>query len=207
MYNESDNEYTDKEPSAGCGGPIMFSTALFLVLLFALCIIQVMADAINESSTRYVAYINGHIVEKTFDEFSVGFTQLECEDVKDEEQLEVEAKQTETRKKFVDDSIARYRRYRVLHDSLFEAMRVKDGIDAALASQKKIKVDYIAFINDGVTSRQVVVNTVTDSLLLEEMILLGNSFGELAYTAARERQSEIDNNKEYYTKRIVNEEN
>ena len=198
MYNENDNEYTDEESSVGCGGPIMFSTALFLVLLFALCIIQVMADVINENSPRHVAYINGRIVEKTFDEFSVGFTQLECEDVKVEEQLETEAKQTEARKKFVDDSIARYRRYRVLHDSLFEAMRVKDGINTALASQKKIKVDFIAFINDGVTSRQVVVNTVTDSLSPEDMTLLGNSFDELAYTAARERQNEIDHNEHYW---------
>ena len=79
--------------------------------------------------------------------------------------------------------------------------------NAELAKEQKIKVDYIAFIDDGVTSRQVVVNTMTDSLSPEDMTLLGNSFGEVAYTAARERQNEIDNNKEYYTKRIVNEEN
>ena len=29
----------------------------------------------------------------------------------------------------------------------------------------------------------------------------------MTYSAVKDRQNEIDNNKEYYTKRIVNEEN
>ena len=40
-----------------------------------------------------------------------------------------------------------------------------------------------------------------------DVTLIGNSFAKLAYTAVKERQNEIDNNKEYYTKRIINEEN
>lgn len=114
-----------------------------------------------------------------------------------------EAKKAEARRKFVDDSIARYQ---VLHDSLFEAMRVKDSIDAALANQKKIKVDFIAFIDDGVTSREVTVNSLNDSLSLNDITLLGEAFGKMAYTAVKDRQFEIDNNKEYYTKRIKNED-
>ena len=123
-----------------------------------------------------------------------------CKDANDRVRAEEEAKRAEARQKFVADSIARYE---VLHDSLINELQIQDSVNA----EHKIKVDYIAFIDDGVTSRQVVVNTVTDSLSPEDMTLLGNSFGELAYTAARERQNEIDNNKEYYTKRIVNEEN
>lgn len=127
-----------------------------------------------------------------------------CKDANDRVNAEEEVKRAEARQKFVADSIARYE---FLHDSLINEYRIQDSINAELAKEHKIKVDYIAFIDDGVTSRQVVVNTVTDSLSPEDMTLLGNSFGELAYTAARERQNEIDNNKEYYTKRIVNEEN
>ena len=127
-----------------------------------------------------------------------------CKDANDRVKAEEEVKRAEARQKFVADSIARYN---VLYDSLMNAYRIQDSINAELAKERKIKVDYIAFIDDGVTSRQVVVNTVTDSLSPEDMTLLGKSFGELAYTAARERQNEIDNNKEYYTKRIVNEEN
>lgn len=127
-----------------------------------------------------------------------------CKDANARVKAEEEAKRAEARQKFVTDSIARYE---VLHDSLINELQIQDSVNAELAKERKIKVDYIAFIDDGVTSRQVVVNTVTDSLSPEDMILLGNSFGKLAYTAARERQNEIDNNKEYYTKRIINEEN
>ena len=127
-----------------------------------------------------------------------------CKDANARVKAEEEAKRAEARQKFVADSIARYE---VLHDSLINELQIQDSVNAELAKEQKIKVDYIAFIDDGVTSRQVVVNTVTDSLSPEDMTLLGNSFGEVAYTAARERQNEIDNNKEYYTKRIVNEEN
>lgn len=127
-----------------------------------------------------------------------------CKDANARVKAEEDAKRAEARQKFITDSIARYE---VLHDSLINKLQIQDSVNAELAKEQKIKVDYIAFIDDGVTSRQVVVNTVTDSLSPEDMTLLGNSFGELAYTAARERQNEIDNNKEYYTKRIVNEEN
>jgi len=127
-----------------------------------------------------------------------------CKDANTRVKAEEDVKRVEARQRFVIDSIARYE---VLHDSLINELQIQDSVNAELAKEHKIKVDYIAFIDDGVTSRQVVVNTVTDSLSPEDMILLGNSFGKLAYTAAKERQNEIDNNKEYYTKRIINEEN
>lgn len=127
-----------------------------------------------------------------------------CKDANDRVRAEEEAKRAEARQKFIADSIARYE---VLHDSLINELQIQDSVNAELAKEQKIKVDYIAFIDDGITSRQVVVNTVTDSFLPEDMTLLGNSFGKLAYTTTRERQNEIDNNKEYYTKRIINEEN
>ena len=64
----------------------------------------------------------------------------------------------------------------------------------------------VAFIDDGITSREVKVNAVGDSIAPEEISELGKTFNHMAWTAAKDRQIEIDNNQEYYTKRIINEE-
>lgn len=120
------------------------------------------------------------------------------------EQSRIDSKEIEAHKKFVEDSIARYQ---VLHDSIFEATRIQDSINAELVKQQKIKVDYIAFIDDGVTSRQVVINTLVDSITPNDITILGNSFAKMTYSAVKDRQNEIDNNKEYYTKRVKYEEN
>lgn len=120
------------------------------------------------------------------------------------EQSRIDSKEIEAHKKFVEDSIARYQ---VLHDSIFEATRIQDSINAELVKQQKIKVDYIAFIDDGVTSRQVVINTLADSITPNDITILGNSFAKMTYSAVKDRQNEIDNNKEYYTKRVKYEEN
>ena len=120
------------------------------------------------------------------------------------EQSQIDSKEIEAHKKFVEDSIARYQ---VLHDSIFEATRIQDSINAELVKQQKIKVDYIAFIDDGVTSRQVVINTLADSITPNDITILGNSFAKMTYSAVKDRQNEIDNNKEYYTKRVKYEEN
>lgn len=120
------------------------------------------------------------------------------------EKDQIDNEKIEAHKKFVEDSIARYQ---VLHDSIFEATRIQDSINAELVNQQKIKVDYIAFIDDGVTSRQVIVNTLADSITPNDITILGNSFAKMTYSAVKDRQNEIDNNKEYYTKRVKYEEN
>ena len=183
-HYKSNNEYTDKEFCVGCGCTVIFSILLFSILFFTF-------DKVEFDSDRRVGNI-----------CACAACNNRCNEAKVRERMEAEAKKAEARKKFVDDSIARYQ---VLHDSLLEAIRVKDSIDAALVSQKKIKVDFIAFIDDGVTSREVTVNSLNDSLSLNDITLLGEAFGKMAYTAAKDRQLEIDNNKEYYTKRIKNE--
>lgn len=181
----SNNEYIDKEFCVGCGCTVIFSIILFTVLFFAFDKAEFDGDRRTGNFCACAACNN------------------RCNDAKVKERLEAEAKKAEARRKFVDDSIARYQ---ILYDSLFESMRVKDSIDAALVNQKKIKVDFIAFIDDGVTSREITVNSLNDSLSPNDVTLLGEAFGEMAYTAAKDRQFEIDNNKEYYTKRIKNED-
>lgn len=179
-HYKNNNEYTDKEFCVGCGCTVLITIILFSVLFFAF----------------YKAEFDGDRRAGNF--CACAACNNRCNDAKVKERLEAEA-----RKKFVDDSIARYQ---VLHDSLLEAIRVKDSIDAALVNQKKIKVDFIAFIDDGVTSREVTINSLNDSLSPNDVTLLGEAFGEMAYTAAKDRQFEIDHNKEYYTKRIKNED-
>lgn len=184
-HYKNDNEYTDKEFCVGCGCTVILLIILTSVLIFAFDKAEFDGDRSVGNFCACAACNN------------------RCNEAKVKERLEAEAKKAEAHRKFVDDSIARYQ---VLHDSLFEAMRVKDSIDAALVNQKKIKVDFIAFIDDGITSREVTVNSLNDSLSPNDITLLGKAFGKMAYSAAKDRQLEIDNNKEYYTKRIKNED-
>ena len=182
-HYKSNTGYTEKEFYTGCGCTVLLTIFLFSVLFFAFDKAEFDGDRRAGNFCACAACNN------------------RCNDAKVKERLEAEAKKAEARRKFVDDSIARYQ---VLHDSILEAIRVKDSIDAALVNQKKIKVDFIAFIDDGVTSREVTVNSLNDSLSPNDVTLLGEAFGEMAYTAAKDRQFEIDHNKEYYTKRIKN---
>lgn len=77
---------------------------------------------------------------------------------------------------------------------------MQDSLDAELVKKQQVKAEYIAIIDDGVTSREVKVNAVADSLTPEGMQAMGESFTEMPLNAVRDRQNEIDNNKKYYTK-------
>lgn len=77
---------------------------------------------------------------------------------------------------------------------------MQDSLDAELVKKQQVKAEYIAIIDDGVTSREVKVNAVADSLTPEGMQAMGESFTEMSLNAVRDRQNEIDNNKKYYTK-------
>lgn len=119
--------------------------------------------------------------------------------------LEMEAEKAAkiAREKAIADSIERYN---YLCDSITKAQYVQDSINLSLVKDKKVSVDLVAFIDDGVTSREVTVNVIGDSITIEGITELGKTFNHMAWTAAKNRQEEIDNNQEYYTKRIINEE-
>lgn len=106
--------------------------------------------------------------------------------------------------KHAKDSIARYE---YVYDSVITALHVRDSINRVLEEQKKTRITFTAFIDDGVTSREVNVVSEGDSLPIASIRLLGQSFNKLAFTAAVERQNEIDNNKEYYTKFVTGNDN
>lgn len=171
-HYKNNNEYTDKEFCVDCGCIVLITIILFSVLFFAFDKAEFDGDRRAGNFCACAACNN------------------RCNDAKVKERLEAEA-----RRKFVDDSIARYQ---VLHDSLLEAIRVKDSIDAALVNQKKIKVDFIAFIDDGITKRTVNVNSVVDTLTEEVTTQLGKTFTIMSVESAKERQKEIDRTKDYY---------
>ena len=124
--------------------------------------------------------------------------------------LEQEEARKEAIKKAMADSMQHAQdsieKYNYLCDSIAKAQYIQDSINYVLSLDKKVAVDLVAFIDDGITSREVKVNAVGDSITSEEISELGKTFNHMAWTAAKERQIEIDNNQEYYTKRIINEE-
>lgn len=124
-------------------------------------------------------------------------TDKPCNDAKEEERRQALEKRKQDSIKYVQDSIERYNR---LYDSTLVAIRIQDSIDTELAKTQQVKAEYIAFIDDGITSREVKVNAVADSLTEEGLNAMGMSFNEMAWNAVQDRQSEIDNNKNYYTK-------
>lgn len=124
-------------------------------------------------------------------------TNKPCIDAKEAERHAAQEKQKADSIKYVQDSIAKYDR---IHDSIAVAIKTQDSLDAELAKKQQVRAEYIALIDDGVTSREVKVNAVADSLTPEGMQAMGKSFTEMSLNAVRDRQNEIDNNKEYYTK-------
>lgn len=124
--------------------------------------------------------------------------------------LEQEEVRKEAIKKAMADSMQHAQdsieKYNYLCDSIAKAQYIQDSVNYVLSLDKKVAVDLVAFIDDGITSREVKVNAVGDSITSEEISELGKTFNHMAWTAVKERQIEIDNNQEYYTKRIINEE-
>lgn len=159
--------------------------------LFILCV------AIGSCSIFFLKYVQKEFEKNPPNTNFCLATDKPCNDAKEEERRQALEKRKQDSIKYVQDSIERYNR---LYDSTLVAIRIQDSIDAELAKTQKVKAEYIAFIDDGITSREVKVNAVADSLTEEGLNAMGMSFNEMAWNAAQDRQSEIDNNKNYYTK-------
>jgi hypothetical protein len=95
----------------------------------------------------------------------------------------------------IRDSLAQYFHVR---DSIRAELLREDSLKAELERAKKVKIDYIAVIDDGITKRTVNVNSVADSLTAENTELLGKTFHTATYQAVIDRQKEINKNKDYY---------
>lgn len=188
MSNNYSQDYYDdddaKELSDGMGCLLLF----FLIVIFSLFAMLIIAQ--HERSEKVKQ--EKKWIEETF------------------AKLEQEAARKEAIKRAMADSMQHAQdsieKYNYLCDSIAKAQYIQDSINSVLSLDKKVAVDLVAFIDDGITSREVKVNVVGDSITPEEISELGKTFNHMAWTAAKDRQTEIDNNQEYYTKRIINEE-
>lgn len=183
---EDDYDYDDDEEELknGMGCFLLF----LLIVIFLLFAILIVAEHNKTEKSKQE--------KKWIEEI---YTKLEQEEAR----KEVIKKAIADSMQHAQDSIEKYN---YLCDSIAKAQYIQDSINYVLSLDKKVAVDLVAFIDDGITSREVKVNAVGDSITSEEISELGKTFNHMAWTAAKERQIEIDNNQEYYTKRIINEE-
>lgn len=185
-YGKSEDDYDDdeKELSDGMGCLLLF----FLIVIFSLFAMLIIAQHERLEKGKQ---------EKRWIEETLA-------------KLEQEEARKEAIKKAMADSMQHAQdsieKYNYLCDSIAKAQYIQDSINYVLSLDKKVAVDLVAFIDDGITSREVKVNAVGNSITPEEITKLGKTFNHMAWIAAKDRQTEIDNNQEYYTKRIINEE-
>lgn len=103
----------------------------------------------------------------------------------------------------IRDSLAQYIHVR---DSIRTELLREDSLKAELERAKKVKIDYIAVIDDGITKRTVNVNSVADTLTPENTEILGKTFHTATYQAVIDRQKEINKTKDYYKHLRLNTE-
>jgi hypothetical protein len=103
----------------------------------------------------------------------------------------------------IRDSLAQYFHVR---DSIRAELLREDSLKAELERAKKVKIDYIAVIDDGITKRTVNVNSVADTLTPENTEILGKTFHTATYQAVIDRQKEINKTRDYYKHLRLNTE-
>lgn len=101
----------------------------------------------------------------------------------------------ERNRQHIRDSLAQYFHVR---DSIRAELLREDSLKAELERAKKVKIDYIAVIDDGITKRTVNVNSVADTLTPENTEILGKTFHSATYQAVIDRQEEINKTRDYY---------
>ena len=182
--DDYDDGYDEEDFKGGMGCFLLF----LLIIIFSLFSMLIIAEHYKTEKSKQ----EKRWIEETF------------------AKLEQEEARKEAIKKAMADSMQHAQdsieKYNYLCDSIAKAQYIQDSINYVLSLDKKVEVDLVAFIDDGITSREVKVNVVGDSITPEEISELGKTFNHMAWTAAKDRQTEIDNNQEYYTKRIINEE-
>ncbi len=110
-------------------------------------------------------------------------------------------KKTKTKVKQIRDSMALVKQQdheQFIKDSLMIELAKQDAENLKLAEERKSKITYTAVIDDGITKRVVDVNTISDSLTPEITMQVGKSFQTISVQTAKDRQTEIDKNSEYY---------
>lgn len=92
-------------------------------------------------------------------------------------------------------------------DSIAQATIKHDSLIAELPKEKKVQIELVAVIEDGITTRKVQTAAVLDTIRESDMKHLTKSITVMATNMAKDRQTEIDTSKTYYRVSKIKTEN
>ena len=92
-------------------------------------------------------------------------------------------------------------------DSIAQATIKHDSLIAELPKEKKVQIELVAVIEDGITTRKVQTAAVLDTIREADMKHLTKTITVMATNMAKDRQTEIDTSKTYYRVSKIKTEN
>lgn len=92
-------------------------------------------------------------------------------------------------------------------DSIAQAAIKHDSLIAELPKEKKVQIELVAVIEDGITTRKVQTAAVLDTIRESDMKHLTKTITVMATNMAKDRQTEIDTSKTYYRVSKIKTEN
>ena len=92
-------------------------------------------------------------------------------------------------------------------DSIAQATIKRDSLIAELPKEKKVQIELVAVIEDGITTRKVQTAAVLDTIKESDMKHLTKTITVMATNMAKDRQTEIDTSKTYYRVSKIKSEN
>lgn len=83
-------------------------------------------------------------------------------------------------------------------DSVTQAAIRRDSLVTTLPKEKRVQIELVAVIEDGITTRKVQTDVVLDTIRESDMKHLTKTITAMATNMAKDRQTEIDTSKIYY---------
>ena len=91
-------------------------------------------------------------------------------------------------------------------DSIAREIQAREKVIAELPKEKKVQIELMATIEDGITTRRVQTGVVLDTIKEADMKHLTKVITTMATNMAKDRQAEIDTSKMYYKTVRINSE-
>ena len=91
-------------------------------------------------------------------------------------------------------------------DSIAKEIQEKEKVIAELPKEKKVQIELMATIEDGITTRRVQTGVILDTIKEADMKHLTKVITSMATNMAKDRQTEIDTSKTYYKTVKINSE-
>lgn len=91
-------------------------------------------------------------------------------------------------------------------DSIAKEIQEKEKVIAELPKEKKVQIELMATIEDGITTRCVQTGVILDTIKEADMKHLTKVITSMATNMAKDRQTEIDTSKTYYKTVRINSE-